>query len=547
MIAALIEGGERLGATPPGLARHAAIVGALIEAGGLAQGLADAAFEAGGCDGLDPVSGLALDATGAFADAAVRSWTGGFRCGVGTPPALRALLEQPLPDRVTVSTCEGYAFYGVYPELYLEAARSAFERPPRVIGVRSIGTSLAAVVSAAAGASGPISVRPVGDPFDRELRLSEGLRAAMLAPAEGGYAVVDEGPGLSGSSFDAVGRTLTSGGVDPAAVIYMPSHGGEPGAAAPPERRERWRAARRVHAPFEAVIEPRLKDWAEPLTGKVRSIESLSGGAWRSGRTDAAGAWPEQERRKFRVRAERGDFLLKFAGLGIEGQTKLERARRLAEAGFTPEPLGLAHGFLVERWAPGQPLDPGAASAPAMVPRLAAYLGFRARLPVEGLDGADPGALRAMIRRNLGAVGLQDVGERACAVPFTAADVRPMAIDGRLHLWEWVQAGDGRLIKTDALDHCQAHDLIGAQDLAWDVAGAGVEFGLSPAALERLRLGVEQAAGRRVEPRLVSVMTAAYLAFQIGYWRMAAEGAEGARALHRAHRYERTCACWTPM
>src|SRR5579871_2839420 len=66
---------------------------------------------------------------------------------------LEALAQvPPLPDEITSSVPEGYAYYGVYPEDYGRAAIRFFRevQPKRVvvIGIRSIGTSLSAVVAA---------------------------------------------------------------------------------------------------------------------------------------------------------------------------------------------------------------------------------------------------------------------------------------------------------------------------------------------------------------------------------------------------------------
>ena len=56
-----------------------------------------------------------------------------------------------LPETVTVSVPEGFAYYALYPEMYRIAAREfAREQRPRaavVIGIRSIGAALAAVVA----------------------------------------------------------------------------------------------------------------------------------------------------------------------------------------------------------------------------------------------------------------------------------------------------------------------------------------------------------------------------------------------------------------
>src|SRR5262245_49197376 len=58
-----------------------------------------------------------------------------------------------LPDSAPVSASEGYAYYGLYPETYLESANAFFHesRPHHAvcIGVGGIGASLSALVVAA--------------------------------------------------------------------------------------------------------------------------------------------------------------------------------------------------------------------------------------------------------------------------------------------------------------------------------------------------------------------------------------------------------------
>jgi hypothetical protein len=93
--------------------------------------------------------------------------------------------------------------------------------------------------------------------------------------------------------------------------------------------------------------------------------------------------------------------------------------------------------------------------------------------------------------------------------------VRRVETDNRLHAWEWLLARDGRLLKTDALDHHAAHDFVGCQDVAWDIAGAAVELGLSPAERDRLCAAVEAETGRAVDPDLLALLAPCYLALQL--------------------------------
>ncbi len=96
-----------------------------------------------------------------------RSWDSGFSEFGEAPPVPQI---SDAPETVQLKTPEGFAFYAVYPEAYIEAARRLrLSAPPRVIGIRSIGTTLGSVVAAALDAEPPGTVRPFGDPFARRV------------------------------------------------------------------------------------------------------------------------------------------------------------------------------------------------------------------------------------------------------------------------------------------------------------------------------------------------------------------------------------------
>ena len=346
-------------AMTPGVERHGALVAAFIEAGELAQGVADAMFAEHGCDARaqDPAMALLMEAAGI-----VRlSWESGFRNIVPLAAERSIQLEAALlPESIRVKRPEGYAFYALYPEAYLEAAALGPRRENiRVIGIRSIGTGLAAMVAAALGAPAPATVRPAGHPFRRELALAPELAADLLAQPEARFAVVDEGPGLSGSSFGAVADFLEDHGVAPERIHFFPSHAGDLGPQASPRHRARWAKAPRHIVDFDALVlrarDPahRLESWVAELVGEPKGpLDDISGGAWRRRLFAHEAEWPpahvQQERRKFILRTEAGSWLLKFVGLGREGARKLDRARALHSAGFTPEVAGYRHGFLIE-------------------------------------------------------------------------------------------------------------------------------------------------------------------------------------------------------
>lgn len=483
----------------------------LVETGRLVQGLLDAEFAELGCDELTPLSRACGEAM--LALAAGRPW-------------IDALRGVPLPSRVTLKVPEGYAFYAVYPELYAQAAGAA---PYTAIGIRSIGTSLAAVVAARSGSGAPFFVRPVGHPFHRELRLGPQLDSALRG--RGPFAIVDEGPGLSGSSFLCVARALIERGAEPGDIHLFPSHPGAPGAHASPEDRALWERLPKHQRRFESLVHD-VPRWCEDLTGPpIAPLEDLSGGAWRQ---RLPRPWPpahvQQERRKLLLRTARGAFLLKFAGLGRSGDETLRRAAALSEAGFAPDVLGLRNGFLVQRWAEGVPLTPGSESTTALLDRVAGYVAFRSRhLPAAADAGASPRELLRMAEHN----GGRELPDWRSRVEALAHDVVRIETDNRMHAWEWLHLADGRILKTDGADHCRAHDLVGCQDAAWDLAAAAIELGLDERALvQRFRAN----GGRGATGEVLRFSRLCYLAFQLGYWTLANDAARAAhyRELLRA-------------
>ena len=531
-----------------GVERHGMLVGALIEAGELAQGIADHDFAGnGGLDDRSPASEAALALVRALARRVARSWDAAFSPAADpddrVPGALARVRSVALPPEIRPKQPEGFAHYAVYPEGFLAAARrlpagcSTF-----VVGIRSIGTTLAAAAAeGCASPSGVLTVRPKGHPFRRQVEVSPAVADSLSARADDVFAIVDEGPGLSGSSVVAAAGMLGEAGVAAERIHVLPSHPGGPGPEASPAVLAFWsRAPRHVVAFDDLVLRApdrrhRLESWFADVVGPGELLD-ISGGAWRRHRpTPAAGPPPAhawQERRKFLLRTAAGAFLLRFAGLGRIGAGKFAMARRLFAAGFVPEPLALRHGFLLERWLDGARPLPAVVDRTALVDRLGRYLGFRARsFPAGGCEGASVPALFAMLVHNAAAALGPDAAEaaegwRPHLAPLDAAR-RPVLTDNRLHAWEWLVDGD-RIIKADALDHHAGHDLVGPQDVAWDIAGASVEFALAADEEARLVAVVERDGGRAVDRRLLAFLRLCYPAFQLGYYATAGVGASDA-------------------
>ena len=531
---------------PAGIERHAALVAALIQAGELIQGIADALFADRGCDARSDAGAAAMALLARLAAAVRASWDSGFaRLYVPPEAQIRALAATALPMTVEIKRAEGFALYSLYPESYLEAAARAslHAGPPiRVIGIRTIGAPLGALVAATLGAPPPVTLRPVGKRPHFRVAVAKQLAAELLADAASArFAVVDEGPGLSGSSFGAVADFLEDRGASPERIHFFASHRGPLAPCARSRHRRRWTRVTPhvvelgdllIHSPRRP--EHRLERWVADLVGEPEApLEEISGGRWRRLRYRREADWPASnpylERRKFLLRTGEGAWLLKFAGLGPEGARKLHRARALHAAGLTPEVRGYRHGFLVERWQGELPsLDRACGERERLVAQVGRYLGFRARhFPAAVERGASLARLWGMARYNAGLALGEKVARRldrfAPMLERLGRRVRPIETDNRTHAWEWLLAPDGRLLKTDALDHHAAHDFVGCQDVAWDVAGAAIELGLSLSERDRLCAMVEAERGRHLDPDLLALLAPCYLALQLGDFALSTE------------------------
>ena len=481
-LAAIAGGLAAVRAMPAGLDRHSRLIAALIESGRLLQGVEDAG-------GPERELGVFLRK---LAGAAVRSWDSGFLT-LGDLPFIHAI--SGLPSKVTLRVPEGFAYYAVYPEAYADAARRLTLRaPPRVIGIRSIGTTLGAIVAAALGAPPPVTVRPFGDPFARQVHLSE-----SVLEGDPHFVIVDEGPGLSGSSFGSVARWLEQHDVPLERIAFLPSHSGDPGGEASGEDRERWTVAQKI----AGEIDPQ---W---LADRFGSLQRLHRG----------------DQLKFLAGEGDGRLLLKFAGLGAMGEQKLKMARALHSAGFGAEPIGLLHGFLAERWYDAaRSLEPG--ERPIGI--IGDYIATRARLfPAQDASGASLDELAEMAKRNISLTLGQETTARVPVPP--AVELKRVRTDNRLDRDKWLRLDDGRLLKTDALDHHQSHDLVGCQNPAWDVAGAIVEFDLDREEAAQLL----SRSGPLVDRDLIDFFTVAYASFRMGRAVLRSDESEGNR--YRRH------------
>jgi hypothetical protein len=438
---------------------------------------------------------------------------------------------------IRVKVPEGFAFYGLMLQSYREQAlrwarerEGAADRRVLVVGIRTIGTTLSAVVMATLRAQGfgakRITVRPTGQPLER--RLDVPLRAAPFG------IVVDEGPGLSGSSMLAVAEAMRGAGIED--VALFPAHAGGPDARATAEARSRWRSFRCYPAQDspprvgERMLAEELWTGVRPAFGDLIRVTELGGGLWRAAHYGGERAWPAVLRPLERLKLlcasrDGGRVLFKFCGHatapGMERTLAAQTARRsapLAALGFAPRLLGEMHGFVAWEWVEGRPLGIQDASFPFLA-RMGAYIA-RAALPPLSPDASHEARERtaAMLRANAGEI-LGEEAARAADAEFRKGGAEPGAPgagDGHLAPHEWIRSRSGAVVKTDVGGHDVDHTWTGPQPVHWDLAGALEEWDLHGAQAEALLRGYGDAGGTPPAPATLQAYRTAFAAHRAG-------------------------------
>jgi hypothetical protein len=388
-----------------------------------------------------------------------------------------------------------------------------------VIGIRTIGATLSALVTSALRVRGVNAqrwtVRPSGHPYDRVTRLTPDQSACveLLRSHDADFLVVDEGPGMSGSSFLSVGDALSETGVPRERVAFLGSRIPDPDTLRATDAGRRWRA----HRSYFAQKNSRL-----PLDAKIY----IGGGDWRHFLLKDDSRWPaswtQMERLKF-LSPDRS-LLFKFEGFGRFGAAVHQREQQTAEAGFGPLALDFTQGFGVYPMLAGRPLTAHDLT-PALLDRMADYCAFRAcefrsrDFPVD--DGQNAAEIETMLQFNVS----ETFGYDVSLAPGTLHSSSPVVVDGRMLPHEWIGTSSGYM-KVDGGSHGDDHFFPGPTDIAWDLAGAIVEWSMPNDAVERFVARYRQATGDDPAPRLPGFLLA-YAVFRLGYCRMAGEAVRG--------------------
>lgn len=408
-----------------------------------------------------------------------------------------------VPELMSLSVAEGFAYYALHPAKLLPLLDGLEPHGSvTVIGIRSIGTTLSAFVLAALRRKGiqaqRMTVRPHGHPYNRELELSEEEQSRLRQTDL--VVIVDEGPGLSGSSFLATAGAVERAGVPASKIVLMGTRDADPAELRAEGAAERWPRYRFLCA----ASEPLLPEGADLAIG---------GGIWRRHFANAEfrPSWTSLETSKYLSHDRRQ--LLKFHGFGHYGQAIAERASRCADAGFSTRFFGLCRGFGAYEFVPGRMLGAGDLS-PELLGRMADYLAFRVREMATDEALSD---LENMARWNWQCEFGSELDSEFIL------EVRHRVIsDARMMPEEWLFAEDGRILKLDHATHGDDHFFPGPCDIAWDVAGAIIEWGMDEAAQWVLVKQYRERSGDDVQSRLPEYLLT-YAIFRMGWSKMASQ------------------------
>lgn len=463
--------------------------------------------------------------------------------------AKRAILKIP----------EGFAYNALYPEQYcaatwafIGARKAKLQGAVLIVGVRSIGTTLSAIVASALDCAGidnhRITVRPSGPTNARELVLEKNVLNGVSHAI-----VVDEGPWQSGSSMASVGFALERLGLPRSALAFMPSHKNGPGPKATPEVRTMWNEVATFAVPVTAPIfgGRTLREHLNHELANTLGVraELLPDEDWRRLAYESTGDWPPSRGRfatsRYRVATTSGSLALEFGGIAtIDGQSMASQALAASEqrtfGGFAPAPIGMVAGFIARPWLDGVALRKADVDE-TLLHSLSHYVAAMAGTPLDAVTLAAAQLRRAdWAARHLADALGDSAGKRAAAY-VEAGSVLPVAwtrasFDYDLAPRCWMRTHEGALARIGSAATAHGHTVVGVQPVLWDVASLLVEWELGRKEARIVVGDVEQALGgtRLPRPALRAFMLA-YIAFKLGELAACQAEADDAAELSRIH------------
>jgi hypothetical protein len=501
--------------------RRRAAIEALVTAGELEAALADAA---------DPLETSVARATDALAMTAMGETADLAACA-------EALEHARAPRSLVIHPPEGFAQDGLHPQAFACASELVDGREALVIGVRPIGTTLSAVTMAALRARGVvarrITVRPAGSPEHLELTPAAVRAVARARDAGAAILVVDEGS-VNGAGLLATGEAIVAAGVARERVILLgsrPLEKAESSERSHASGSHRERAFRTAVAPTSVFAPIRSGTWGTPL--------DISAGAWRPLHYAHDEHWPAVVEAMERRKLVAGGRLFKFEGLGSSGNAARHRASALAAEGIALDPRDEGDGWTSYTWR-GRPMQPSDLDVP-LIEHIARYCARRPTLcPLISVESD----LEPVVMTNSTVLlgGPPPRGSRLEGLlTLGGLRIERMATtDSRLAPHEWLRLDDGSVRKADAITHGDDHLFPGPTDIAWDLAGAIIEWEMDRDAREHLLGAYRRASGdnaaKRIDAWLVAY-AATRGAFNL-FARRTCSPAEGQRLARDLARYQ---------
>ncbi len=380
-----------------------------------------------------------------------------------------------------------------------------------VIGLRSIGTTLSAVVAAKLRRLGiparRTTVRPVGHPYDRYCQFASEQKLAISTALarSSAFIICDEGPGRSGSSLLSVAEALEREDVPLNRILILCSHQPNVDNLCASEAARRWSRYRSI----ATGMTKRLPDDA---------AEFIGGGEWRTHFIPTGepwpAAWPQMERLKYLSRDRQA--MWRFEGHGHYGEEVRAREEALCARGFGAEYLGHSAGFGQDRLVSGA-IYVSPRSHPGLLTHMAEYCAWRSR--------EFPASVASHELESMARINFEREFGRAPA-DLTLAVERPAVCDGRMQPQEWVRTDNGRWIKLDAATHGDDHFFPGPCDIAWDLAGTIVEWGLEHRARGAFLATYQRISGDNILRRMPAYEIT-YATFRMAWSAMAAASVIG--------------------
>ena len=151
----------------------------------------------------------------------------------------------------------------------------------------------------------------------------------------------------------------------------------------------------------------------------------------------------------------------------------------------------------------------------SVVARMAAYCAFR--LQNFCVEAPHLDALQQMAEHNF--------TELRFEIPAKLALERPVLPDARMQPHEWLLTSSGQVLKTDSGGHGDDHFFPGVTDIAWDLAGAIVEWKMEAEQAATFLDMYRSASGDNATPRITEFIKA-YAVFRCAYCMMAANATQ---------------------